>query len=336
MTEPGSPLAVLPMADTSPAPLPIAPAAPEPAPAPPAASEEIDLDAIAAQLDEVQQQMPELDPMPRKLIKDHVAAINELHRAALRTIVRTLRADERGKELLFELVEDPAVHMVLAMHGIVRTTDPMAIANKALDDIRPGIASHGGDVQLSHIEDGVAYVRLSGACNGCSMASVTMRNGVEKALMEALPSITSVEVLPDEAPKEEAPLLQLSVVGADGATESAPAAPAETGWFKTFPIERIPPGTLEALSLRPDQGESVEVIVVNAGGKMAAYINACAHQGMPLDKAMVDAEEGTLTCPWHGFCFDATNGECLTAPGAQLEQLPLRLDDGHVWVRAGG
>ena len=48
---------------------------------------------------------------------------------------------------------------------------------------------------------------------------------------------------------------------------------------------------------------------------------------------MLDLSNNTLTCPWHGFCYDATSGECLSAPGAQLEQLPLRVDDGDVWVR---
>ena len=50
---------------------------------------------------------------------------------------------------------------------------------------------------------------------------------------------------------------------------------------------------------------------------------------------VLDVSNGTLTCPWHGFCYDATSGECLSAPGAQLEQLPLRVDDGDVWVRVG-
>ena len=36
-----------------------------------------------------------------------------------------------------------------------------------------------------------------------------------------------------------------------------------------------------------------------------------------------------------GFCFDAGSGECLSVPGTQLEQLPLRVDDGVVWVRVG-
>ena len=60
------------------------------------------------------------------------------------------------------------------------------------------------------------------------------------------------------------------------------------------------------------------------------------YQGLPLDNALVDAVQGTLTCPWHGFCYDATTGECMTMPGAQLRPLPLRIEDGRVWVRAVG
>lgn len=279
----------------------------------------VDIERLAAQLDGAQARLAELDPLPRQIVKDHLTAVDELHREALRTLVRALRADERGKELLFALVEEPVVHMVLAMHGIIRGADPLTVAEAALAAIRPGIALHGGDVQLSHIADGVAYVRLSGACNGCSMASVTMRDGVEQALKEALPSLAAVEVLPNDP---------------EPVAEPASRPPAQHGWFETFPARRIKPGTLEAFSLRPDEGEPVEVIVVNAAGQLAAYVNACAHQGMPLDNALVDGDEGTITCRWHGFCFDSTNGECLTMPGAQLEQLPLRIDGGHVWVRA--
>ena len=52
-----------------------------------------------------------------------LAAFTTLHRQALVTIVRRLREDPSGKELLFELVDDPHVHMMLAVHGIVRA-DP--------------------------------------------------------------------------------------------------------------------------------------------------------------------------------------------------------------------
>ena len=79
----------------------------------------------------------------------------------------------------------------------------------------------------------------------------------------------------------------------------------------------------------------MDVVVVNAAGQLAAYVNECAHQGLPLDNALIDAKEGTLTCPWHGFCYDSATGECMSMPGAQLQQLPLRIEDGRVWVRAG-
>lgn len=303
----------------------------QPAAESPSTADGPDLENLAGKLDEVQARLRELDPYPRQLVKEHTEAFDALHAAGLRAIARRLKQDPRGKELLFELVEDPIVHMLLSMHGVIRSGDPTALAERVLETIRPGIASHGGDVQLSHVEEGVAYVRLTGACNGCSMAGVTMRNGVERALVDGVPSIASVEVLPNDP--DPAPLLQITKVGVEEG--APPAAPEEAGWFKTFPVERIPHGTLEAMSLKPTGGESVEVIVVNAAGKLAVYINACAHQGMPLDNAILDAEQGTITCPWHGFCFDSTNGECLTAPGAQLEQLPLRVDDGHIWIRAG-
>ncbi len=72
-----------------------------------------------------------------------------------------------------------------------------------------------------------------------------------------------------------------------------------------------------------------EIIVVNTGQRLSAYRNECAHEGLPLDNAVLDIYNGTLTCPWHGFCYDATSGECLSAPGAQLEQVPLRIDSGE-------
>ena len=107
-----------------------------------------ELERHAAQLDAAQAQIPGLDPLPRKVVRDNLEALNAIHATALRQIVRVLREDPHAKQLLFELVDDPAVHMVLAMHGIIRTSDPRAEAERALDSIRGGIRGHGGDVEL--------------------------------------------------------------------------------------------------------------------------------------------------------------------------------------------
>ena len=60
------------------------------------------------------------------------------------------------------------------------------------DRINPAISAHNGKVQLSRIEKDVAYIRLEGGCQGCAMAEVTVRQGVEVLIREAVPEIISV------------------------------------------------------------------------------------------------------------------------------------------------
>ncbi len=287
--------------------------------------EDRDVEVLAQRLDAALTEVTALDGAARVAAEKLKSALEDVHRAMLVPVVRALRDDPRGRELLFELVDDPRVRMVLLMHGLVRP-DPMTLARDALDAVRPQLQSHGGDVALERIEDGVAYVRLSGACNGCSMSAVTMRNGVEQALKERVPAITSVEVLPNDPGPA---LISLSEIGLR-------TTMPQPGWADAGEIARFELGALVALDLKATDGSGREAIVVNLGGQLAAYVNACPHLGNSLEDAEVDPVSGTLTCSWHGFCFDALSGECRSLPGAQLEQLPLRVEAGEVWIRVAG
>lgn len=271
---------------------------------------------LASALDRAVGAVRELDAPARAAATDLETALNEAHRAALVHIVRTLRADPRGKELLFALVDEPAVRMVLLMHGIVRP-DPETLARAALDGVRPSLQSHGGDVSLDRVEDGVVYVRLTGACNGCSMAAVTLREGVEKALFAGVPGLVGVEVVPSDP----VALIPLSSVG---------VRPTDAAWCEAE--GEFAPGTIVPVTLTPADSAPVEAIVVNVDGQLSAFVNRCAHLAMPLDDATL--VDGTLTCPWHDYCFDARDGECTSLPGLRLEQLPLRVDGGIVRIRA--
>ena len=62
-----------------------------------------------------------------------------------------------------------------------------------LDKIRPALQADGGDVELVGIEDGVVKVRLQGACAGCPMSQLTLKNGIEKILKQKIPEVRSVE-----------------------------------------------------------------------------------------------------------------------------------------------
>jgi len=72
-------------------------------------------------------------------------------------------------------------------------------------DINPGLASHGGDVQLVEItEEMVVILRFGGGCQGCSAVSITLKDGVEKRLLEVLPEISGVKDVTDHTVTENA------------------------------------------------------------------------------------------------------------------------------------
>lgn len=287
-----------------------------------------DLETIAARLDETMASIAALEPSARQAVNAALTSLDSLHARALTTIVRALKEDARGKELLFELVDEPVVRMVLSMHEIIRP-DPTTLALRTLDQVRPQLQGHGGDVVLDRIEGTTAYVRLQGACNGCSMASVTMRQSVEQALLHGVPGLIAVEVVPnDPAPT----VIPLSSIGLRPATDTTELR--ASGWIESLTSHAV--GELTATTVRPESGPEIEVILLARRGTITAYRNACAHQGNPLDGAIIDDTEGTLTCPWHGLCFDIASGECTSLPGAQLEQFPVQVVDDVVWIRPEG
>ncbi len=79
--------------------------------------------------------------------------------------------------------------------------DPLAAAVQRLldEEINPAVASHGGFVHLLDLRDGVAYVELGGGCQGCGMAQVTLKRGVEARIREALPDVRQVVDTTDHA-----------------------------------------------------------------------------------------------------------------------------------------
>ncbi len=61
-----------------------------------------------------------------------------------------------------------------------------------LDKIRPGLVADGGNVELIDVNDGVVTVKLVGACAGCPMSSMTLKNGIEQILRREIPEIKEV------------------------------------------------------------------------------------------------------------------------------------------------
>ena len=89
-------------------------------------------------------------------------------------------------------VEDELVSHLLLVHDL-HPVDVETRIRQALDGVRPYLGSHGGDVELLGVEDGVARVRLGGTCDGCPSSAVTLQNAIEAAILKAAPDVERIE-----------------------------------------------------------------------------------------------------------------------------------------------
>jgi len=80
-------------------------------------------------------------------------------------------------------------------------TDPKAQAVQEVIDsrINPGVAAHGGNVSLLDVKDDIAYIALGGGCQGCGMADVTLKQGIEVMIKESVPEIRQIIDTTDHA-----------------------------------------------------------------------------------------------------------------------------------------
>jgi len=65
----------------------------------------------------------------------------------------------------------------------------------ALKEIRPSLQADGGDVELVDVENGIVKVRMTGACGGCPMSQMTLKQGIERRIKKAIPEILSVDAV---------------------------------------------------------------------------------------------------------------------------------------------
>jgi nitrite reductase/ring-hydroxylating ferredoxin subunit/Fe-S cluster biogenesis protein NfuA len=273
-----------------------------------------EFEALAAKVDQAVASVQGLDADAKTKGLALKSAIEEFHKVGLSKIVALMKTDPRGLELLMEAAAEPAVYALFSMHGLIRA-DLRTRVSRVVEMIRPHIQSQGGDVELDSVQDGIVFLKMPSA-KGCSTTANSMRASIEEAIRAQVPEIQTIEVVPNEPSAVE--LVQII----------SPPGGSDAGWVKG-------PATSELHNAKPfrwDIGET-SVLLLRFDGRLQAFRNACAHQGLPLDGGIVDEEAGTIACPWHGFRFDCQTGECLTAPSAQLETFPVQIKDGHAWVK---
>lgn len=82
--------------------------------------------------------------------------------------------------------------------------ETIKLINKTLDKIRPFLQRDGGDVTFDSYENGIVYVNVSGACEGCALINEDIESGVEVILMEEVPGIVAVRLASEKQAVKEA------------------------------------------------------------------------------------------------------------------------------------
>lgn len=84
----------------------------------------------------------------------------------------------------------------MTKRAVTDTEDLAEQVDRVLDEIRPYIHSHGGEVNVLEVtEEGIARLQMIGACNGCPMSMLTLRLGIERLLAEKLPQLRGAEAV---------------------------------------------------------------------------------------------------------------------------------------------
>ncbi|MEO1282657.1 MAG: NifU family protein [Pseudomonadota bacterium] len=243
-------------------------------------------------------------------------AIDDLNAEAFRRLIGALKSVPGIGGALREAATDEVVYAVLRRHGILKPSLHERVED-ALENIRPMLASHGGDVELVGVEPPRVDVRFLGACDGCPASALTFYSGVKKAVQDAVPELTEVK--------------QIKGLGGGGDKDqvhfASPFADYKAdGWLFASKLNDLPDGDTQTKDL---DGHSV--LLSRFGDRVSCFENACAHMGLALDGGNIDS--GLITCPFHGFRYSLESGECLTAPEVQLQPHGVRVVGDRVEIR---
>ncbi len=134
------------------------------------------------------------DPATKADAQELVQAVLDLHGAGLaRLLERLEEAGEPGRAVVDSLGRDDLVGSLLLLHDL-HPLDHETRVRQALDTVRPYLRSHGGEVALLGVAEGVVRLRMQGSCHGCPSSALTLKHSIEEAIAAAAPDATAIEV----------------------------------------------------------------------------------------------------------------------------------------------
>ncbi|MFE7799740.1 NifU family protein [Nocardia sp. NPDC057440] len=258
----------------------------------------------------------------RERAEQLVREVADLYGAALARVVQLVDGPAVDR-----LARDDLVASLLLVHGL-HPHDLHTRVLTALDSVRPYLGSHGGDVELLGVADGVVRLEFAGSCRSCPSSSVTLELAVEDAVRAAAPEIERIEVV--AAQQESAS----SLISADSLFARVHAPESQSGsWIAVPELAQLQPGEVGGFAVG-----GLPILACRIGDGVFAYRDHCPACGKSLAGAALERRVGfpvgdaVLRCPTCLAHFDVVHAGARVDGDGHLDPLPVLVRSGELSV----
>ena len=274
--------------------------------------------------------LEEIETLPdrnaRSKAAEVVGVLLDLYGEGLARMMEVVAEGEERERTFDAFAEDELVSHLLLLHGL-HPLDVETRVVRALEEVRPYLQSHGGNVELLGVKEGVARLRMQGSCSGCPSSTVTLRLAIEEAIQKTAPDLEGIEA---EGVAEE-PKPAPTIVAGPTLRKKEKKRPQEDGasWTVVGGLPQLSSGRMLVKEVSDEP-----VLFLKLGDDFYAYRRLCPGCGESLEGGGLD--EAVLTCSGCSRRYDVRRaGRCLDDPQLHLEPIPLLVDEVAVEERQG-
>jgi Fe-S cluster biogenesis protein NfuA/nitrite reductase/ring-hydroxylating ferredoxin subunit len=249
----------------------------------------------------------------RERAEQLVREVTDLYGAVLERMMGVALAADPG--LASRFAADDLVASLLLVHGLHPYNVERRVAD-ALDSVRPYLGSHGGDVSLLGVNDGVVRLQFQGSCKTCPSSSVTLELAVEDAVRAAAPEISSIEVVAAEQSPNTGVIPAESLL-----TQLHSNGHRSTAWQPVPELAELSDGEVGGFRV-----SGATALVCRVGGDVFAYRDRCSACTGTLAGAQLSG--AVLRCPNCGAGFDMVHAGAGVGGDSHLEPIPVLVRDG--------
>src|SRR3712207_6350365 len=142
------------------------------------------------------------DPNAKSKSAEVVGVLLDLYGEGLARMMEVIAQGQESERTFEAFAGDELVSHLLLLHGL-HPLDLQTRVIQALEEVRPYLQSHGGNVEFLGVKEGVARLRMQGSCSGCPSSTMTLKLAIEEAILKAAPDLEGIEAegVAEEPPK---------------------------------------------------------------------------------------------------------------------------------------